>query len=150
MTLRLTELEAPLEDVEFPGGARHQPVPFGPTEYKQWREAQASTDTAFRDAAATAILRACYPTVTDDEWACITPKMGAALIALAAGKIDMVRDALKNVERPDDPEGPAASPAKLPPSSPSPSGSTSSRKSPRKRAGSGGMSTTANPTASPT
>lgn len=150
MTLRLADLEAPLDDVEFPNGTIHQPVPFGPSEYKLWREARQSTDEAFRDEAVVKILRACYPTATEEDLSLCTPRMVAAMIAHAARKIEQVRDALKNVAgAPKEPpaEEPLETTAPLSPKTNGPTSASSSRK---RSAKTSGTSTTANLTASPT
>lgn len=153
MTLRLVDIEAPLEDVEFPNGAKHVPVPFGPTEYRLWREVQQDTDNGTRGAKLMEIVRACYPKATDDDIDSCSPKMLIALAAHAGRKIDQIRDALKNVDlaaasTPATPPAPDAPPATTP-SSPRTSGATSSPKS-RARAGrSGGASTTVSHTAAP-
>ena len=152
MTLRLADLEAPLDDVEFPNGTKHQPVPFGPTEYKLWREAREETDSAKQDAAMLRILRACYPTATDDDFNTCTVRMFAAMIAHAMRRITTAQDAVKN----DDGEGTGGVAATLAPkpspttdSSPNPNGNTSSR-STRKRSGkTRGASVTASPTDGP-
>jgi len=146
MTLRLVDLEAPLEDVEFPDGTTHQPVPFGAAEYKLWREQEQETDIEKRGAMRIAILRACHPTATDENFLLCTPVMLLALIAHAARKIDQVRAALKNaVGRQEEAPTPPT-----PPLSPTTSGATSSPTSPRKRARTGGASTTVSRTASHT
>lgn len=147
MTLRLSDLEAPLDDVEFPDGSVHTPIPFGPTEYKLWRELPNEADHLVRGQKVVQILRACYPTATDDNWGTCTERMVFALIGHAARKIDMVRDALKNAVA----VAPAAeaSPnpaAATPPSSPKTNGATSSRSTRKRSAKTGGASTTANPT----
>src|SRR5574338_966694 len=97
MTLRLLDLEAPLDDVEFPNGTKHVPVPFGAAEYKLWREIASETDAETRGRMLFTIVRACYPTATDDDIDSCTPKMLIAMAAHAGRKIDQIRDALKNV-----------------------------------------------------
>jgi hypothetical protein len=152
MTLRLIDLEAPLDDVEFPNGTKHQPVPFGPNEYHLWRDIQREADALARGTALMAIVAACYPTATPDDLESCTPKMLIALAAHAGRKIDQVRDALKNVgavEAQEEPTPPAVETAAAP-SSPRTSGATSSRKSRGRSGKTGGKSTTASPTGSPT
>jgi hypothetical protein len=151
MTLRLIDLESPLEDVEFPNGAKHQPVPFGAKQYHQWRDIQTETDALARGTMLMQIVAACYPTATADDLESCTPKMLIAMAAHAGRKIDQIRDALKNV----DAEAVEASPPSPVPmeilpevthSSLTTSGATSSR-STRKRSGkTGGKRTTASPT----
>jgi hypothetical protein len=156
VTLRLLDLEAPLDDVEFPDGAKHQPVPFGPAEYKLWREQEQETNDLRRGAIRMTILRACYPTAKDEDFALCTSVMLLGMLAHAARKINEVREALKNVgaaalEEPVKPLLPPTTEtplATLPLSSPKTNGATSSRKS-RKRSGKiGGTPTTAAHTAS--
>lgn len=135
MTLRLLDLEAPLEDVEFPNGTKHQPVPFGPAEYKLWREIETETDAEKRGLAAFEIIRKCYPTATDDDLSTLTMRMVVAIIAHAARKIEQVRDALKNVDAVPAVATPAPSdPAAITRSFPKTNGGTSSSKS-RARSG---------------
>lgn len=143
MTLKLTDLEAPLDDVEFPNGAVRPATPFGATEYKLWRALATEQDAGQRGAMLMQIIRACYPTASDDDIDSCTPKMLIAMAAHAGRKIDQIRDALKNVDvAAAVASQPSAAPVS-PPSSPTTSGNTSSPKS-RKRSGkTGGMSTTA-------
>lgn len=149
MTLRLIDLEAPLDDVEFPNGATHVPVPFGPNEYRLWREMPTEPDAMTRGKMLLQIVTACYPKATVDDIDSCTPKMLIAMAAHAGRKIEQIRDALKNVDvaagvetAPTTTEPPPATP----PLSPKPSGSTSSRAT-RKRSGkTRGASTTASPT----
>jgi hypothetical protein len=151
MTLRLTDLEAPLDDVEFPNGAKHVPVPFGPTEYRLWRELPGEPDPMKRGTMLMQIVTACYPTATVDDIDSCTPTMLIAMAAHAGRKIDQIRDALKNVAgavaaaTTEPPPKEAATP-----SSPKMNGATSSRKSRARSAKTGGASTTASHTASPT
>ena len=152
--LRLADLEAPLDDVEFPDGSVHKPVPFGPTEYRLWRELQKETDSHAVGRIAMQILRACYPTATDENFDTCTSTMGLALMAHASRKIDQVRDALKNAGARQEPEDPppaiaAKIPPTTPPSSPQTNGNTSSRRLRRKRGKTGGESTTVSPTDDP-
>jgi hypothetical protein len=150
MTLRLTDLEAPLDDVEFPNGAKHVPVPFGPTEYRLWRELPSEPDPMKRGQMLMDIVMACYPTATVDDIDSCTPTMLIAMAAHAGRKIDQIRDALKNVA------GAVAAAATEPPlaaaapSSRRTSGASSSRKSRARSGKTGGRSTTASLTASPT
>jgi hypothetical protein len=153
MTLRLTDLEAPLDDVEFPNGTKHQPVPFGPKEYHLWRDIQREADALARGTALMAIVAACYPTATPDDLESCTPKMLIALAAHAGRKIDQVRDALKNVDTVGAQEEahPTPPPAAegIAPSSPRTSGATSASSS-RKRSGkTSSTTTTASRTESP-
>jgi len=150
MTLRLLDLEAPLDDVEFPNGAKHVPVPFGATEYKLWRDLQQETDALTRGQMLLQIITACYPNATEDDIGSCTPKMLIAMAAHAGHKIEQVREALKNVG------GVAAETAVAPPeattnppSSPKTSGSTSSRKLRKRSAETGGTPTIAEITGSP-
>ena len=151
MTLRLIDLESPLDDVEFPNGSKHQPVPFGPTEYKHWRELQTETDAMKRGTMLMQIVSACYPTATPDDIDACTPRMLIAMAAHAGRKIDQVMDALKNADAVGASE-PAAPPpqASTMPSSPKMSGATSSRKSRARSGKTGGIPTGPAPTASPT
>lgn len=152
MTLRLIDLEAPLDDVEFPNGAKHTPVPFGAAEYKLWREIGQEPDAAKRGGMLLQIVRACYPTATAEDWDTCTPKMLIAMAAHAGRKIDQIRDALKNVEAaaamPSPPPPTGTSPT--PPSSPRTSGATSASSSRRRSAKTSGTPIGASPTASPT
>jgi hypothetical protein len=152
MTLRLSDLEQPLDDVEFPNGAKHQPVPFGAKQYHQWRDIQTETDALARGTMLMQIVTACYPTATPDDLESCTPRMLIALAAHAGRKIDQIRDALKNVvvAEPEATEAPPAVEAATAPSSPRTSGATSSRKSRGRSGKTGSASTTANPTESPT
>ena len=150
MTLRLTDLEKPLDDVEFPNGEIHKPVPFGKEEYRLWRDLQTETDAMERGRMLLKIVTACYPKATVDDIDSCTPKMLIAMAAHAGRKIEQIREALKNVdavgtaESPPTPSNPPQ--AATPPLSPKPSGSTSSRAT-RKRSGkTRGASTTASPT----
>jgi hypothetical protein len=152
MTLRLIDLEAPLDDVEFPNGAKHQPTPFGAAEYRLWRDIQTEPDAESRGMMLMQIVGACYPTAAPDDLESCTPKMLIALAAHAGRKIDQVRDALKNVGAVEA----EATAAPLPvvetavaPSSPRTSGATSSRKSRGRSGKSGGASTTASRTDAP-
>jgi hypothetical protein len=151
MTLRLIDLEAPLDDVEFPNGTKHQPVPFGPKEYHLWRDIQREADALARGTALMAIVAACYPTATPDDLESCTPKMLIALAAHAGRKIDQVRDALKNVDAGEavTTEPPPEVVEATAPSSPKTSGATSSRKSRARSGKTGGKSTTANRTGDP-
>jgi hypothetical protein len=154
MGLDLRELRKPLDDVTFPNGAKHQPVPFGPTEYQLWRDAQKETDQKKVGRMVLQIIRACYPTVTDDDILDCDGDMLLAVAAYAGGKIEQVRHALKNAaavaSQPETPPSPPADPAAATvPSSPKTNGATSSRKSRGRSAKSGGASTTVSPTASP-
>jgi hypothetical protein len=151
MTLRLLDLEAPLEDVEFPDGSVHQPIPFGATEYRLWRDVQKETDGKKRGEMCFKILKACYPTATDENFeSCGAGRMMLALIAHAARKIDQVKNALKNADAGEvaTTEPPPA--VEAAPSSPKTSGATSSPKSRARSGKTGGKSTTASPTGSPT
>ena len=135
MTLRLLDLEAPLEDVEFPNGTKHQPVPFGPTQYALWREIQESQDTTERWAKLVQIARECYPAASAYDWDSITSAtMLIALVGHAGGRIEQVKEALKNAgaaatitkkEEPPESEPPAPTPATTPPLSPKTSGASS-------------------------
>jgi hypothetical protein len=151
MTLRLIDLESPLDDVEFPNGAKHQPVPFGAAEYRLWRDIQTEPDAESRGMMLMQIVRACYPTAVNDDLESCTPKMLIALAAHAGRKIDQVRDALKNVGAVEavTTEPPPAMEAEAAPSSQKMSGATSSRKSRGRSGKSGGASTTASPTGDP-
>jgi hypothetical protein len=152
MTLRLIDLEAPLDDVEFPNGTKHQPVPFGPNEYHLWRDIQREADALARGTALMAIVAACYPTATPDDLESCTPKMLIALAAHAGRKIDQVRDALKNVGAVEAETTAAPLPEvaeEVAPSSPKMSGATSSPKSRARSGKSGGVSTTASHTGAP-
>jgi hypothetical protein len=152
MTLRLSDLEAPLEDVEFPNGAKHIPVPFGATEYRLWRDIQKETDAESRGRMLMQIVGACYPSATPDDLESCTPRMLIAMAAHAGRKIDQIRDALKNVVVAEaaTTEAPPAEEAATAPSSPKMSGATSSRKSRGRSGKTGGASTTASPTENPT
>ena len=132
MTLRLIDLEAPLDDVEFPNGATHTPVPFGPTEYRLWRDIQTETDAGKRGAMCMQIIAACYPKATADDIDSCTPKMLIAMAAHAGRKIDQIRDALKNVGGVELAETPPTPPPPTTPSSPKMNGNTSASNS-RKR-----------------
>jgi hypothetical protein len=153
MTLRLIDLEAPLDDVEFPNGAKHQPTPFGPNEYHLWRDIQTEPNAESRGMMLMQIVRACYPTAAADDLESCTPKMLIALAAHAGRKIDQVRDALKNVDTVGAQEEahPTPPPAVegIAPSSPKMSGATSSPKSRGRSGKTGGKSTTASRTESP-
>jgi hypothetical protein len=153
MTLRLIDLESPLDDVEFPNGAKHQPVPFGAAEYRLWRDIQTEPDAESRGMMLMQIVRACYPTAVNDDLESCTPKMLIALAAHAGRKIDQVRDALKNVGAVEAETTAAPLPEvaeEVAPSSPKMSGATSASSS-RKRSGkTSGTTTTAGPTESPT
>ncbi len=152
MTIRLADLEAPLEDVEFPDGTKHVPVPWGPAEYKLWRELPSEADAGKRGRMVFRIVVASYPTATEEELLSLTGRMLWALAAHAGHKIDQVMDALKN--------GDAAaaiqekpSPEVLPnttPFSPKPNGNTSASSSRKRSAKSSGTSTGVAPTASHT
>jgi len=139
MTLRLADLEAPLDDVEFPNGAKHVPVPFGPTEYRLWRDIQKEPDAQKRGTMCFQIITACYPAATVEDIDSCTPTMLIALAAHAGHKIEQIRDALKNVAAAATPESPPSpnNPPATVPSSPKTNGSTSSRKS-RARSGNRG------------
>jgi hypothetical protein len=150
MTLRLTDLEAPLDDVEFPNGAKHVPVPFGPTEYRLWRELPSEPDPMKRGQMLMDIVMACYPTATVDDIDSCTPTMLIAMAAHAGRKIDQIRDALKNVAGAVAAQESQPPQATTRPSSPKTSGATSSRKSRARSGKTGGASTTASLTASPT
>jgi hypothetical protein len=95
-------------------------------------------------------VMACYPTATVDDIDSCTPTMLIAMAAHAGRKIDQIRDALKNVA------GAVAAAATEPPlaaaapSSRRTSGASSSRKSRARSGKTGGRSTTASLTASPT
>lgn len=144
MTLRLLDLEAPLEDVEFPNGTKHVPVPFGPPEYALWREIQEGKDTDVRWSKLVKIAKQCYPTATVWDWDSITSaKMLIALVGHAGGRIEQVRDALKNAEAaaeeaikkakedpPEEPPQESPMPATTPPLSPKTSGASSALTSP--------------------
>ncbi len=145
MTLRLNDIEAPLDDVEFPTGAVCVPVPFGAAEYKLWRELPHETDAQKRGEMLMAIVSACYPTATADDIDSCTPKMLIAMAAHAGRKIDQIRDALKNAGEAEASASPppAATEAITTPSSPRTSGATSSLKSRKRSAKTGGASTTA-------
>jgi hypothetical protein len=150
MTLRLIDLEAPLEDVEFPDGTKHQPVPFGANEYKLWRQLQKETDKAVVGKLGYQIMRACYPTVTDDDIEMCSGTMLLALVAHAGRKIDQVREALKNAAAAEaattEPPPAVETATAAAPSSPKTSGATSSRKSRARSGKTGGASSTASPT----
>jgi hypothetical protein len=150
MTLRLTDLEAPLDDVEFPNGAKHVPVPFGPTEYRLWRELPGEPDPMKRGTMLMQIVTACYPTATVDDIDSCTPTMLIAMAAHAGRKIDKIRDALKNVAGAVAAQESQPPLVTTPPSSRKTSGASSSRKSRARSAKTGGASTTASHTASPT
>jgi len=147
MSLRLADLEAPLDDVVFPNGAKHQPVPFGPTEYRLWRDIQTETDALKRGTMLMQIVTACYPAATPDDLDSCTPKMLIAMAAHAGRKIDQIRDALKNVNGAAVAE---AAPPTTPPSSPRTNGGTSSRNSRKRSVKTGGGSITANLIGNPT
>jgi hypothetical protein len=151
MTLRLLDLEAPLDDVELPNGTKHQPIPFGPKEYHLWREIPREPDAETRGHMLLAIVKACYPTLTEEAiLECCTEKMLIAMAAHAGRKIDQIRDALKNgvvVGAAATEPPPAAEEAA--PSSPKTSGATSSPKSRARSGKTGGKSTTASPTGDP-
>jgi hypothetical protein len=154
MTLRLLDLEAPLDDVLFPNGTKHQPVPFGAKEYHAWRAIQTETDALARGTMLMQIVAACYPTATADDLESCTPKMLIALAAHAGRKIDQIRDALKNVDAGETAEAtptpPLAAETAAAPSSPKTSGGSSSSKSRARSGKTRGTSTTASPTGSPT
>jgi hypothetical protein len=154
MTLRLLDLEAPLDDVELPNGTKHQPIPFGPKEYHLWREIPREPDAETRGHMLLSIVKACYPTLTEAEiLECCTEKMLIAMAAHAGRKIDQIRDALKNVDAGETAEAtptpPLAAETAAAPSSPKTSGATSSRKSRGRSDKTGGKSTTASPTGDP-
>jgi len=147
--MRLVDIEGPLEEVEFPNGTKIIPVPFGPAEYKLWREMPSETENEKRGKMLLQIIHACYPTATVDDLDSCTPKMLIAMAAHAGRKIDQIRDALKNVDM----AAVGATPAPVattPPSSPTRSGNTSASKSRKRSARTSGTSTTASPTVSPT
>ena len=152
MTVNLIDLAKPLEDVRFPNGSVHVPVPFGPAEYALWRELTKTTDPALASQCGMQIIRACYPTVTDDDLLDCDGEMLLVLAAHPGRKIEQVKTALKNVGAAAQPEPPPTTsepPATTVPLSPKTSGSTSSSRS-RKRSGkTGGPSTSASPTADP-
>src|SRR5687768_15169073 len=137
MTLRLLDLEAPLDDVEFPNGSVHTPTPFGATEYRAWRDIQKEGDALARGRMLMQIVAACYPTATADDIESCTPKMLIGMAAHAGRKIDQVRDALKNADAvgaaTTEPP-PVVEAEEAAPSSPKTSGATSSPKS-RARSG---------------
>jgi hypothetical protein len=142
MTLRLTDLEAPLDDVEFPNGAKHVPVPFGPTEYRLWRELPGEPDPMKRGTMLMQIVTACYPTATVDDIDSCTPTMLIAMAAHAGRKIDKIRDALKNVAGAVAAQESQPPLVTTPPSSRRTSGASSSRKSRARSAKTGGASIT--------
>ncbi len=150
MTLRLSDLRKPLEDVEFPNGARHVPVPWGATEYELWRDAQESTDQRAVGAMILKIVVACYPNATPFDLDSCIDEDGTTLIALAAyagRKIEQVRTALKNVVAVAASEPVAPPPqATTPPSSLKTNGVTSASKSRKRSAKISGASTTASHT----
>jgi hypothetical protein len=150
MTLRLTDLEAPLDDVEFPNGAKHVPVPFGPTEYRLWRELPGEPDPMKRGTMLMQIVTTCYPTATADDIDSCTPTMLIAMAAHAGRKIDQIRDALKNVAGAVAAAATEPPPAAATPSSPKTSGGTSSRSSRARSAKTRGTSPSVALTASPT
>lgn len=141
--LRLVDIEAPLDEVEFPNGAVHTPTPFGPTEYRLWRDIQEETDAMARGRMLMQIVTACYPAATADDLDSCTPKMLIAIAAHAGRKIEQVREALKNVEAVE-----ASATPQPPPSSPKTSGSTSSRRSRARSGKRGAASRTAPPNSS--
>ena len=148
--LRLADLEKELDDVEFPNGAVHKPVPFGKDEYRLWRDLQTEADAMTRGKMLLQIVTACYPKATADDLDSCTPKMLIAMAAHAGRKIEQIRDALKNVGAVEEA---GANPPPAPPttpSSPKTSGNTSSPKSRKRSAKTGGPSTSADLTASPT
>jgi hypothetical protein len=154
MTLRLLDLEAPLDDVDFPNGTNHVPVPFGPTEYRLWRDLQKETDALARGTMLMQIVRTCYPTATDDDIESCTAKMLIAMAAHAGHRIEQVRAALKNADgaakKPPEEEPPAPVGALIrPPLSPKTSGASSSRKSRARSGRTGGTPTGPAPTAAP-
>ena len=146
MTLRLVEIEGPLDDVEFPNGTKHVPVPFGPTEYQLWRDLPLEPDDAKRGRMLMDIILACYPTATIADIDTCTPKMLFAMAAHAGHRIEQIREALKNVivlsaaGSPQDAS--KATPPDTTPSSPKMSGTSSSRKSRSRGDGRGTRPTT--------
>lgn len=152
MSFRLSDIRKPLEDVEFPNGAKHVPVPWGPAEYELWRDAQTATDQREVGAMVLKIVIASYPTATEYDLDSCIDEDGTTLIALAAyagRKIEQVRTALKNVVAAGEVASPPPAKATAPPSSPRMSGSTSSRKSRGRSVKTGGTSTGAAHTVAP-
>jgi hypothetical protein len=151
MSFRLSDIRKPLEDVVFPNGAKHVPVPWGPAEYELWRDAQEATDQREVGAMVLKIVTASYPTATEYDLDSCLDEDGTTLIALAAyagRKIEQVRTALKNVAAAGEVASPPPSQATTTPSSRKTSGATSSRKSRARSAKTGGTPTTASLTAS--
>ena len=151
MGLDLREFRKPLEDVTFPNGAKHQPVPFGPTEYQLWRDLQKLTDPVEAGQIGIAIIRACYPTVTDEDILDCDAEMLFALAAYPGGKIEQVRNALKNAAREEPEKDPptVGAATSLSASSPKTNGSTSSSESPEPSGETGGTSKSAGHTDDP-
>jgi hypothetical protein len=142
MGLNLREFLKPLEPVTFPNGVTHQPTPFGTAEYQLWREAIHLTDGERIGQLMLQIIRACYPTVTDDDLLDCNWEMLLALASYPGEKIDQARTIIKNVAAVARETTPVP-PESNTPSSPETSGSTSSPKSRKRSAKTGGASTTA-------
>jgi hypothetical protein len=144
MGLDLREYRKPLEDVVFPNGVTHQPIPFGAVEYELWRtDVMRTTDPETFSAAVMRIVRNCYPTVTDDDLLDLNADMMLSLAAYPGEKIEQVRAILKNVAAGAQATAAVATPENdSPPSTPKTSGATSSPKSRRRSARTGAASMT--------
>lgn len=161
----LAALEEDLEPVKLPNGRILEVRPFGPEEYALWREIQATGD----DALSGQLLRRCIPNATDEDVACLTPKMAAVIVGLARRQLQLVLEVLeknargalaaptsppstqpttRDMSSPASSDGSAAGPTASGASGASPTGARSGS-SPRSRKRNGSSSSSVSPTTSP-
>lgn len=99
--LRLSELEAPLDDIEFPNGMAFRAIPFDAEAFalqKQLDALGAEPETeAERTALGFALLRRCVPDASDEALSTLSAVGARAIILHCRRQLDLVLATLGNV-----------------------------------------------------
>lgn len=91
MTIRLLDLEQPLEPVEFPNGRTFQVRPLDAGGYELMQQVEKSQDYT----QALTLLRRLVPDATDADLATLSARMVTGIILHARHQLDAVLDSLK-------------------------------------------------------
>jgi hypothetical protein len=108
MALRLLDMVAPLEPVEFPNGRTFAVRPLDADSWEMLRAVQESKDGG----KALALLKRVVPDASEEDFASLGIPHVGALLSYAANQIDLTLAAIKNSS------GGAAADKPTPPSSP--------------------------------
>lgn len=91
MTIRLLDLEQPLEDVEFPNGRKLQVLPLDAAGYELMQEMSKSGDYT----KSLELIKRLVPDATSADLATLSPRMCLGIVLHARHQLDTVLENLK-------------------------------------------------------